>query len=75
VRGPVTTGLDAPWIARALQMPLVGEVPEEPALAAGRGDGRPPGAYARGPLAAFCAAFWEKALSGEAVRTDAASAS
>jgi secretion/DNA translocation related CpaE-like protein len=75
VRGPVTAGLDAPWIARALRMPLVGEVPEDPALAAGSDDGRPPGAHTRGPLAAFCTAFWEKALMMDIVGADTAGAS
>jgi secretion/DNA translocation related CpaE-like protein len=65
VRGPYATGLDERWIADALRLPLVGELPWEPGLAQAQDGGAPPGSSARGPLAAFCTAFWERALAGE----------
>lgn len=64
VRGPYATGLDDRWVADALRLPLVGELPAEPGLLAAQEDGSPPGASVRGPLARFCAAFWERALAG-----------
>jgi secretion/DNA translocation related CpaE-like protein len=66
VRGPYATGLDDQWIADALRIPLAGELPSEPGLAEALDSGAPPGSRARGPLAAFCTAFWERALPGEA---------
>jgi len=61
VRGPYAPGLDDREVARLLGLPLVGEVPHE----APPPDGSvPPGAAARGPLARFCSAFWERALAG-----------
>ncbi|WP_189188643.1 septum site-determining protein Ssd [Streptomyces albiflavescens] len=57
VRGPYAPGLDDREVARLLGLPLVGEVPAEPAPLDG---GPPPGGAARGPLARFCAAFWER---------------
>ncbi|MEW2550017.1 septum site-determining protein Ssd [Streptomyces sp. NPDC047002] len=65
VRGPCPAGLDGAWIAEALGLPLVGELPQEPALSDALERGAPPGARARGPLAAFCSAFWERALGPE----------
>ncbi|GAA3771802.1 septum site-determining protein Ssd [Streptomyces chiangmaiensis] len=58
VRGPFAPGLDDREVARLLGLPLVGEVPsDEPSQ-----DGSaPPGGAARGPLARFCSAFWERA--------------
>ncbi|MFD7711247.1 septum site-determining protein Ssd [Streptomyces sp. NPDC059786] len=57
VRGPYAPGLDDGEVARLLGLPLVGEVPAEFA----RPDGSvPPGGAARGPLARFCTAFWER---------------
>ncbi|MGS2588772.1 septum site-determining protein Ssd [Streptomyces hebeiensis] len=66
VRGPYAPGLDSRWIADALRLPLVGELPLEPGLFDARDQGAmPPGARARGPLAGFCTAFWERALAGD----------
>ncbi|MFC9649617.1 MULTISPECIES: septum site-determining protein Ssd [unclassified Streptomyces] len=64
VRGPYAAGLDERWIAGALRLPLVGELPLEPGLSESQDGGAPPGSRARGPLAAFCTAFWERALAG-----------
>ncbi|NED71737.1 septum formation initiator, partial [Streptomyces sp. SID9944] len=62
VRGPYAPGLDDREVARLLGLPLMGEVPVESGLRR-VGEGRtPPGAAARGPLARFCTAFWERAL-------------
>jgi secretion/DNA translocation related CpaE-like protein len=62
VRGPYAPGLDDREVARLLGLPLAGEVPVESGLRR-PGEGRtPPGAAARGPLARFCTAFWERAL-------------
>ena len=57
VRGPYAPGLDDREVARLLGLPLVGEVPAERPLL---DDGVPPGGSARGPLARFCAAFWQQ---------------
>lgn len=64
VRGPYATGLNDRWVADALRLPLVGELPAETGLLAAQESGAPPGASERGPLARFCAAFWERALAG-----------
>ncbi|MEU7578717.1 septum site-determining protein Ssd [Streptomyces sp. NPDC041068] len=53
-------GLDPEEVARLLGLPLVGEVPWEAGLLAGQAAGTPPGGAARGPLARFCAAFWDR---------------
>lgn len=66
-RGPYAPGLDAQWVARAMCLPLAGEVPLERGLSAEQDAGEPPGGNARGPLARFCDAFWEQALVGESV--------
>lgn len=66
-RGPYAPGLDAQWVARAMRLPLAGEVPLERGLSAEQDVGEPPGGNARGPLARFCGAFWEQALVGESV--------
>ncbi|MDF6043270.1 septum formation initiator [Streptomyces sp. JH14] len=63
-RGPYAAGLDDHWVAHALGLPLAGELPLEPGLLAAQDGGRPPGGSARGPLARFCTAFWERALAG-----------
>ncbi|MET9955177.1 septum site-determining protein Ssd [Streptomyces sp. NPDC006339] len=65
VRGPYAPGLDERWIAEALRLPLVGELPYEPDLSAAGDGGAPPGADDRGGLGRFCAAFWEHALAPE----------
>ncbi|MGW5901854.1 septum site-determining protein Ssd [Streptomyces althioticus] len=62
VRGPYAPGLDDHEVARLLGLPLVGDVPVEPALQRPYGTGRPPGVTGRGPLSRFCRAFWERAL-------------
>ncbi|MFJ2743566.1 septum site-determining protein Ssd [Streptomyces sp. NPDC087440] len=64
VRGPYTAGLDEEWVAKALDLPLVGELPAEPGLWEALADGEPPGGSPRGPLARFCTAFWERATVG-----------
>ncbi|WP_433546423.1 septum site-determining protein Ssd [Streptomyces sp. CA-294286] len=66
VRGPYAAGLDEEWVAKALDLPLVGELPPEPDLLEALADGEPPGGSARGPLSRFCTAFWERALVGGA---------
>lgn len=61
--GPGAPGgdrLDADEVARLLCLPLVGELPWEHGLLAAQSGGRPPGGSARGSLARFCAAFWER---------------
>ncbi|WP_405784083.1 septum site-determining protein Ssd [Streptomyces sp. NBC_00859] len=65
VRGPYAPGLDEEWVARALDLPLVGELPAEDGLLAAESGGTPPGGRVRGPLAGFCTAFWAQALAGE----------
>ncbi|TXS65505.1 septum site-determining protein Ssd [Streptomyces sp. sk2.1] len=64
-RGPYAAGLDERWVAQALGLPLVGELPLDAGLLADQDSGSPPGGSARGPLARFCAAFWERALTAE----------
>ncbi|MEU7029403.1 septum site-determining protein Ssd [Streptomyces sp. NPDC046275] len=65
VRGPYAPGLDEEWIAEALRLPLVGDLPHDPDLSAAGDGGPPPGADARSPLARFCSAFWDRALTPE----------
>ncbi|SCD90833.1 helicase/secretion neighborhood CpaE-like protein [Streptomyces sp. DpondAA-F4a] len=60
-RGPYSAGLDEHWVAEALGLPLVGDLPLEPGLAADQNGGEPPGGDPRGPLARFCDGFWELA--------------
>ncbi|MCX5342643.1 septum site-determining protein Ssd [Streptomyces atratus] len=64
-RGPYAAGLDERWVAQALGLPLAGELPLDSGLLATQDGGAPPGGSARGPLARFCAAFWERALAPE----------
>ncbi|MFC0601907.1 septum site-determining protein Ssd [Streptomyces palmae] len=64
VRGPFGSGLDDEQIARLLGLPLAGELPREPGLSAALDSGSPPGGSARGPLARFCADFWDRAMPG-----------
>lgn len=53
-------------IAGLMGLPLAGEVPWEAGLSAELARGVPPGAQPRGPLARFCAGFWERvAESGD----------
>ncbi|MGW2562647.1 septum site-determining protein Ssd [Streptomyces sp. NPDC001514] len=67
VRGPYASGLDEQWVADALGLPLAGELPVDTGLSADLDGGIPPGAGARGPLARFCSAFWERVLAGGGV--------
>ncbi|GAA3015095.1 septum formation initiator [Streptomyces drozdowiczii] len=71
-REPYAPGLDEQWVAQAVGLPLAGEVPLERGLVAEQNVGEPPGGNARGPLARFCAAFWEQALVAENVNAPAA---
>ncbi|GGV91340.1 septum formation initiator [Streptomyces gelaticus] len=64
-RGPYAAGLDERWVAQALGLPLAGELPLDAGLSDAQDGGVPPGGSARGPLARFCAAFWERALASE----------
>ncbi|MFI9629861.1 septum site-determining protein Ssd [Streptomyces sp. NPDC052042] len=61
-RGPYAAGLDERWVARALGLPLAGELPVDAGLSSAQESDSPPGGDARGPLARFCTAFWERAL-------------
>ncbi|SDK44664.1 septum site-determining protein Ssd [Streptomyces indicus] len=56
VRGPFGSGLDAEETARMLGLPLVGELPVDPAVLSGG----VPAAGAKEPLSRFCASFWER---------------
>ncbi|MET9529690.1 septum site-determining protein Ssd [Streptomyces sp. NPDC006649] len=67
VRGPYAPGLDEEWVARALELPLAGELPSEDGLLAVQSGGAPPGGRARGPLARFCTEFWAQALAGRGI--------
>lgn len=58
--GPRSGGLEAEEVARLLGLPLVGELPREPDLSTALESGVPPGRDAKGPLARFCAALWER---------------
>ncbi|MEU2154488.1 septum site-determining protein Ssd [Streptomyces sp. NPDC019396] len=68
VRGPYAAGLDERWVADALGLPLVGELPWDTGLSADLNGGVPPGAGSRGPLARFCSAFWERAHAAGGAR-------
>lgn len=60
-RGPYAAGLDEEWVAHALGLPLVGDLPMEPGLSAAQDSGLPPGGNSRGALARFCKEFWDRA--------------
>ncbi|SCK30236.1 helicase/secretion neighborhood CpaE-like protein [Streptomyces sp. LamerLS-316] len=60
-RGPYTAGLDEQWVAQALGLPLVGDLPTEPGLPSAQDNGVPPGGDPHGALARFCKAFWDQA--------------
>ncbi|WP_165989052.1 septum site-determining protein Ssd [Streptomyces sp. YIM 98790] len=60
--GPAGGGLAGPELAALLGLPLAGELPHEPGLAAAGDAGEPPGADRRSPLAAFCAALLRHVL-------------
>ncbi|MEV6261597.1 septum site-determining protein Ssd [Streptomyces sp. NPDC051784] len=62
-KGPYAAGLDEHWVAKALGLPLAGELPVEAGLSAAQDSGVPPGGDPRGALARFCTAFWELADS------------
>ncbi|WP_435860906.1 septum site-determining protein Ssd [Streptomyces morookaense] len=64
-RGPFGSGLDGDEIARLLGLPLAGELPPEPGLSQALVSGRPPGGGTRGPLARFCARFWDAVQIGD----------
>ncbi|MEU8707223.1 septum site-determining protein Ssd [Streptomyces sp. NPDC048565] len=68
-RGPYTAGLDEHWVAQALGLPLVGDLPTEAGLSSAQDGGVPPGGNPRGALARFCAAFWD--LADAPARPDA----
>lgn len=53
-RGPSPAGLAADDMARGLDLPLTGELPPEPGLAAALERGDPPARNRRGPLSTFC---------------------
>ncbi|RKN43238.1 septum formation initiator [Streptomyces hoynatensis] len=55
-------GIPAAELSRLLDLPLAGELPEEPGLSAAAGAGEPPGSRPRGVLARFSAALLERAL-------------
>ncbi|MCM2577705.1 septum site-determining protein Ssd [Streptomyces meridianus] len=68
VRGPCTAGLRDTEIARLMGLPLAGALPSDAALTGRPVGNTPPGGSERGPLARFCAEFWERTLSrGEGV--------
>ncbi|WP_260255912.1 septum site-determining protein Ssd [Streptomyces sp. 840.1] len=71
-RGPYASGLDEQWVAHAMGLPLAGELPLEHGLLAEQDAGEPPGGSARGPLARFCSAFWDRVFAGEGVAGPAA---
>ncbi|GGZ13233.1 septum formation initiator [Streptomyces inusitatus] len=62
-RGPYASGLDDGWVAASLGLPLAGELPWE-TLSPEMRDGAVPPGPPGGPLARFCAAFWDRALAG-----------
>ncbi|MFG2925982.1 septum site-determining protein Ssd [Streptomyces sp. NPDC048305] len=62
-KGPYAAGLDEHWVAKALGLPLAGELPVEPGLSSAQDNGVPPGGNPRGALARFCTAFWDLADS------------
>jgi secretion/DNA translocation related CpaE-like protein len=63
VRGPHAPGLDGPEVARLLGLPLLGEVPADPALLPPASGALPPGAAPRAPLSRFCRQFWARAAA------------
>jgi secretion/DNA translocation related CpaE-like protein len=54
VRGPAPTHLEPEVVADALGLPMAGWLKEEPGIAIGYDEGRPPGAGGKGPLAELC---------------------
>lgn len=60
VRGPAPSGLDGGAIARALGLPLVGQLRPEPGLALALERGEAPGRRGRGPLADLCGQLVEE---------------
>lgn len=54
VRGPSPSGLDGPAVARALGLPLAGDLRAEPGLDLALERGEPPARHGRGPLSQFC---------------------
>ncbi len=58
--GRGTGHLTADDVARLLELPLAGELPEEPGLSAAQETGVPPARDPKGPLARFCSALWDR---------------
>ncbi|MEU9121305.1 septum site-determining protein Ssd [Streptomyces sp. NPDC048506] len=58
-------GLPPADVARLMDLPLAGELPWETGLLVDLARGVPPGAQVRGPLARFCAGFWERVGANE----------
>lgn len=68
VRGPAPSGLQGREVARALALPLAGELRAEPGLALALERGEPPGSRGRSPLAGFCDALLRDLVGGPAQR-------
>lgn len=67
-RGPSPSGLAGAQIARALELPMLGELRPEPGLDLDLDHGRAPGRRGRGPLSALCRKLLDELLpaSGKA---------
>lgn len=64
VRGPAPAGLQAADVARALGLPLVGDLRAEPGLDLALERGEPPGRRSRSPLVAVCDSLLDDLLGG-----------
>lgn len=65
VRGPSPTGLTGDAMARALALPLAGEMRLEPHLSCALDRGEAPPRRPRGPLGSFCTAFLDELLPAD----------
>jgi secretion/DNA translocation related CpaE-like protein len=65
VRGPSPSGLDGTAVARALGLPLVGQLRPEPGLELALERGEAPGHRGRGPLAELCGRLLEDLLPAQ----------
>jgi secretion/DNA translocation related CpaE-like protein len=65
VRGPAPGGLTSAQVARALGLPLAGDLRAEPGLEADLESGEAPGQRARSPLAGLCARLLDELLGHE----------